>query len=78
MLASEHPERCKPRLEKLLREARAHGYGGLELKAMLAVADLEKLSGHTALAQAQLASLERIAGDKGFGLVARKAAAARG
>ena len=51
MLASDHPEMCKPRLEKLLREARAHGYGGLELKAMLAAADLEKRSGHTALAQ---------------------------
>ena len=77
MLASDHPGMCKPRLEKLLREARAHGYGGLELKAMLAAANLEKRSGHTALAQGQLASLERIARDKGFGLVARSAAAAR-
>jgi eukaryotic-like serine/threonine-protein kinase len=78
MLASDHPEMCKPRLEKLLREARAHGYGGLELKAMLAAAELEKRSGHAALAQGQFASLERIAQGKGFGLVARKAAAARG
>ncbi len=77
MLASDHPAMCKPRLEKVMREARSHGYGGLELKAMLAAADLEKRSGHTALAQGQLASLERIARDKGFGLVARSAAAAR-
>jgi hypothetical protein len=68
----------KPRLEQILREARAHGLTGVELEAMLAAADLEKRSGHTALAQGQLASLERTAREKGFGLVARKAAAARG
>jgi eukaryotic-like serine/threonine-protein kinase len=77
MLASDHPGMSRPRLEKVMREARRHGYGGLELRAMLAAADLEKRSGHTALAQGQLASLERIARDKGFGLVARSAAAAR-
>jgi eukaryotic-like serine/threonine-protein kinase len=78
LLASDHGEMSKPRLEKFLREARAHGFAGLELEAMLAAAELEKRSGHSALAQGQLASLERIAHDKGFGLVARKAAAARG
>jgi DNA-binding winged helix-turn-helix (wHTH) protein/TolB-like protein/predicted negative regulator of RcsB-dependent stress response len=78
LLASDHPEMSKPRLEQILREARAHGLTGVELEAMLAGADLEKRSGHTALAQVQLASLERTAREKGFGLVARKAAAARG
>ena len=78
LLASDHPEMSKPRLERVLRDARAHGFVGIEFEAMLAAADLEKRSGHTALAQAQLASLERAARDKGFVLVARKAAAARG
>ena len=78
LLASDHPEMSRPRLEHILREARAHGLTGVELEAMLAVADLEKRSGHPALAQGQLASLEKIARNKGFGLVARKAAAARG
>jgi DNA-binding winged helix-turn-helix (wHTH) protein/TolB-like protein/Tfp pilus assembly protein PilF len=78
LLASDHPEMSKPQLQHILSEARAHGLVGIELEAMLAEADLEKRSGHTALAEGQLASLERMAGDKGFGLVARKAAAARG
>jgi DNA-binding winged helix-turn-helix (wHTH) protein/tetratricopeptide (TPR) repeat protein len=78
LLASAHPEMSKPRLEKLLREAHAHGFAGLELEAMLAAADMEKRSGNSALAQGQLISLEHMARDKGFGLVARKAAAARG
>ncbi len=78
LLSSEHPENAKPQLERVLKAARAHGYVGIEFEAMLASADLEKRSGHTALAQGQLASLERAARDKGFILVARKAAAARG
>jgi hypothetical protein len=44
---------------------------------MLAVASMEKSSGHAAIAQSQLASLERTAREKGFGLIARKAASAR-
>ena len=77
LIASEHPELSKPRLEKILKEARAHGLVDIELEALLAAAELEKRSGHAATAQAQLASLERSAREKGFGLVARKAAAAR-
>jgi hypothetical protein len=50
----------------------------MEFEAMLANAKLEKRAGHTALAQEQLASLEHAARDKGYMLVARKAAAARG
>jgi DNA-binding winged helix-turn-helix (wHTH) protein/TolB-like protein len=76
LLASDHPESAKPRLAQVAREARAHGLLGIELETMLAAADLENRSGHKALAQQQLASLERMAHDKGFGLIARKAAAA--
>jgi DNA-binding winged helix-turn-helix (wHTH) protein/tetratricopeptide (TPR) repeat protein len=77
LIASDHPEVSRPRLEKILKQARAHGLVGIELEALLAVAELEKRSGHAAIAQAQLTSLERAAREKGFGLVARKAAAAR-
>lgn len=40
-------------------------------------ADLEQRSAHIALAQRQLTTLERMARDKGFGLIARKAASLR-
>jgi eukaryotic-like serine/threonine-protein kinase len=78
LLVSEHPELSKPRLQQILRQARAHSFAGMELEAMLAVAELEKRSGHTALAREQLASLENAARGKGYVLIARKAAAARG
>ena len=55
-----------------------HGFVGIEFDAMLVTADWEKRSGHGAIAREQLASLERAARDKGFMLVARKAAAAAG
>jgi eukaryotic-like serine/threonine-protein kinase len=76
-LASDHPELSKPRLQQILRQARAHNFAGTELEAMLAAAELEKRSGHMANAREQLASLESTARGKGFILVARKAAAAR-
>lgn len=78
LLASEHPELSKPRLQQILRQARAHSFQGMELEAMLAAAELEKRSGHMAIAREQLASLENAARGKGFILVARKAAAVRG
>lgn len=78
LLSSDHPEGARAQLERALRDARAHGFVGIEFDAMLVTAGMEKRSGHAALAQAQLASLEHVAREKGFMLVARKAAAARG
>ena len=78
LLSSDHPEGVRAQLERALRDARAHGFVGIEFDAMLVTAGMEKRSGHAALAQAQLASLEHVAREKGFMLVARKAAAARG
>jgi DNA-binding winged helix-turn-helix (wHTH) protein/tetratricopeptide (TPR) repeat protein len=78
LLSSDHPENAKPQLERTLRDARAHGFVGMEFEAMLVTADMEKRSGHAALAREQLSSLEHAARDKGFMLVARKAVAARG
>ena len=76
LLASGHPDTAKPRLEQVAKEARAHGLQGVELEAMVTAADLEIRSGRKTTAQQQLASLEHLARDKGFGLIARKAAAA--
>lgn len=73
-LASDHPESSLTQLQQILKEARGYGYLGVEFEAQLALAELEKKSGHIAAAQAQLTSLERVAKAKGFGLLARKAA----
>lgn len=78
VLSSDHPEQAKALLERAQKDARAHGFVGVEFEAMLVMADLEKRLGHAGIARAELASLERAARDKGFMLVARKAAAARG
>jgi eukaryotic-like serine/threonine-protein kinase len=78
LILSDHPENAKGLLERALKDARAHGFVGVEFEAMLVMADLEKRSGHAGNAREELASLERAARDKGFMLVARKAAAARG
>jgi tetratricopeptide (TPR) repeat protein len=78
LLASDHPERAKVVVDRALGDARGHGLVGIEFDAMLVTADWEKRSGRAAIAREELASLERAAREKGFMLVARKAAAARG
>ena len=52
-----------------------HGFVGIELETRLALAELEEKSGQAAAAQRRRLSLERIARTKGFGLIAKKAAA---
>jgi len=74
VLASDHPESSLTQLQQILKEARKHGYIGVEFEARLALAELDRKSGHGAAAHEQLASLERAANAKGFGLIARKAA----
>ncbi|MGB8541434.1 MAG: hypothetical protein WCD49_07325, partial [Candidatus Acidiferrales bacterium] len=73
-LSSDDPESSRTRLQQILKEAREHGYLGVEFEARFALAELDKKSGRGADAQAQLTSLERAANAKGFGLIARKAA----
>jgi DNA-binding winged helix-turn-helix (wHTH) protein/tetratricopeptide (TPR) repeat protein len=77
-LASDHPESARPQIEQILQDAQAHGYIGVEFEAKLALSELAMKTGHTAAAQSQLISLEKAAHGKGFDLIARKAAAARG
>ena len=75
LIASDHPEKATPALDKVLKAARSHGLVGLELETRLAAAELEKRIGHGATAQTQLALLQRTARAQGFGLLARKAGA---
>ncbi|MGC2403446.1 MAG: tetratricopeptide repeat protein, partial [Acidobacteriaceae bacterium] len=78
LLESDRRNLCAPRLHNILREAHERRFAGTEFEAMLAAAELEKRSGHAAVAREHLTSLENAARGKGFVLVARKAAAARG
>ena len=77
LLTSERPELSRAQLEKILEEARKHGFVGTEFEARLLLAEWQKKSGHGAASQTELAELESSARSRGFGLVAGKAAAAR-
>jgi len=75
LLASDKFRAVAAPLQQLLRDARQNGYFGLELETRLALAQLAKRSGETASAQTQLASLKTAATARGFGRIARQAAA---
>jgi tetratricopeptide (TPR) repeat protein/tRNA A-37 threonylcarbamoyl transferase component Bud32 len=64
-------------LEAVLGEAKKTGFLGYELEAGLALGEIELQSGNIVRARTRLEALERQATAKGFGLIARKAAAAR-
>jgi len=75
VLAGEHFEGARAPLDRLLREAREHGYVGVELEARLALVQLAMKTPHAASAKTQLSSLEESARAKGFGLTLRHAGA---
>jgi eukaryotic-like serine/threonine-protein kinase len=77
LVVGEHFERARTPLEHILREARAHGLVGIELKARLAVAQLAQKSKNNASAKTELSLLMESARAKGFGLILRDAAALR-
>lgn len=60
-----------------LQEARKSRYVGLEFEARLALGEMEISSENPAAGRVELKALERDANDKGFVLIARKAAIAR-
>jgi tetratricopeptide (TPR) repeat protein len=63
-------------LEAVLGEAKKTGFLGHELEAGLALGEIELQSGNIAQARRRLEALEKQAAAQGFGLIARKAAAA--
>jgi len=64
-------------LEAVLGEAKTAGFLGHELEAGLALGEIELQSGNIVGARRRLEALERRAAAQGFGLIVRKAAAAR-
>jgi eukaryotic-like serine/threonine-protein kinase len=65
-------------LAAIIAKARALGYMGIELDARLVLAEIEMKSGQIAAGRAHLDTIEADAKAKGYNLVARKAAIARG
>ena len=65
------------KLRSVVAEARKYGFLGVELEARLAMGEVEMKSGLAGPGSKSLADLEKDAQAKGYGLIARKAAAAR-
>ncbi len=72
-----HIDSSRTQLERILRSAQAHQLAGVELETRLTLAELETKLDPSAGAQADLLALEKVAHDKGFGLIASKAQAIR-
>jgi len=75
--ASDRPESARAALQHILETAGSHGFMGIELEVRLAISQMDLKSGNVTAARAQLAALEKHARAAGFGLIAKKAAAAR-
>ena len=75
LLGSAQPKLSRPQPGKILKDAREHGFVGVEFEARLVLAEWEKKTGHDSAARIELAALESSARSKRFGLAARKAAA---
>jgi len=73
LLASNHPESSQSLLRQMARDAQRHEFAGLGFAGQLALAELALKTRHTAEAQTQLRALQKAAGSRGFGLIARKA-----
>jgi hypothetical protein len=65
----------RERLEAAIAEAARLGIKGLEFAARLALVDVESRAGNKSRARSLAAELEKDAAARGFGLIARKAAA---
>jgi tetratricopeptide (TPR) repeat protein len=71
------PAEAMKSLANVLAEATKLGLVGLQFESRLALGETEMKSGKTAAGRARLETLQKEAKAKGFGLIARKAAAAR-
>jgi tetratricopeptide (TPR) repeat protein len=76
-LAFGHLESSRAQLGRTLQRAHAHHLLGIELETRLALAGLKKKLGQSVEAQTDLVALEKVAHDKGFGLIASKAQSVR-
>lgn len=73
LLASDHPDACRPILQQVRSDARRYGFVGLEFDDQLAQAEYEGKTSRRPLAQTELLALQKSADSRGFGLIARKA-----
>jgi DNA-binding winged helix-turn-helix (wHTH) protein/TolB-like protein len=69
---------ARKELAAIITKSRELGYMGIELDARFALAELEMKTGQIAAGRAHLATIEADAKAKGYNLIARKAAIARG
>ena len=76
-LAIGHLAAAHPQLQRTLDSARAHLLLGVELETRLRLAELKQKLRQRVEAKADLVALEKLARDKGFGLIAGKALSAR-
>ena len=73
--ASQQTGTAKTLLREALVEATKSGYIGDQLESRLAFEEIELKSGKSAASRARLQQLQKDAKEKGFDLIARKAAA---
>ena len=73
VLASDHPDASRSLFEHVAKDARRYGFVGLEFADRLALGEFANKTKHEAQAQIELHGLQKWAGSKGFGLIARKA-----
>ncbi len=76
-LASGHIGSSRTLLERTLQSAQAHHLVGVELETRFTLAEMKKKLGQSAGAHADLVALEKVAHDRGFGLIASKAESIR-
>jgi hypothetical protein len=76
--AAGKPSLARESLRRTIAEATKAGFVLYELEAQFALANVGINSGQVAAARADLEKLERDAKARGFDLIARKAAAAKG
>jgi tetratricopeptide (TPR) repeat protein len=69
---------ARKELATIIAKSREMGYQGIELDARLAVAEIEMKAGQITAGRVHLAAIEADAKAKGYNLIARKAATARG
>jgi tetratricopeptide (TPR) repeat protein/TolB-like protein len=69
---------ARKELAAIITKSRKLGYMGIELDARLALAEIEMKTGQIAAGRTHLATIEADAKAKGYNLIARKAATARG
>jgi ATP/maltotriose-dependent transcriptional regulator MalT len=75
---ADHSAAARKELAAIITKSRELGYMGIELDARLALAEIEMKTGQIAAGRTHLATIEADAKAKGYNLIARKAATARG